>query len=142
MTFLFTARGTYDRNYDEDGIIWPFSVCPYSALLLPMSVEEKGIKEMAEKLYQSLQKNRIDVIMDDRKVSPGVKFKDGDLLGIPLRIVVGKELKNGKVELKLRREKKTELVKVEDVPGRVKAILAAIEAPEDKPWETLRVKLP
>ena len=109
-----------EGNYDQDGIIWPFSVSPYSALLLPMNMEEKNIQETTEKLYRSLQKNGIDVIMDDRKVSPGVKFKDGDLLGIPLRIVVGKSLKDGKIELKLRREKKTELVKVEDIVQRVK----------------------
>ena len=109
-----------EGNYDQDGIIWPFSVSPYSALLLPMNMEEKNIQETTEKLYRSLQKNGIDVIMDDRKVSPGVKFKDGDLLGIPLRIVVGKSLKDGKIELKLRREKKTELVKVEDTVQRIK----------------------
>ena len=109
-----------EGNYDQDGIIWPFSVSPYSALLLPMNMEEKDIQETTEELYHSLQKNGIDVIMDDRKVSPGVKFKDGDLLGIPLRIVVGKSLKDGKIELKLRREKKTELVKVEDTVQRIK----------------------
>ena len=109
-----------EGNYDQDGIIWPFSVSPYSALLLPMNMEEKNIQETTEKLYRSLQKNGIDVIMDDRKVSPGVKFKDGDLLGIPLRILVGKSLKDGKIELKLRREKKTELAKVEDTVQRIK----------------------
>ena len=113
-----------EGNYDDDGIIWPFSVSPYSALLLPMNMEEKDIQQTTEELYHSLQKNGIDVIMDDRKVSPGVKFKDGDLLGIPLRIVVGKSLKDGKIELKLRREKKTELVKVEDILKKVVAELA------------------
>ena len=113
-----------EGNYDREGIIWPFSVSPYSVLLLPMSMEEKDIKETTENLYHSLQKNGIDVIMDDRKVSPGVKFKDGDLLGIPLRIVVGKSLKEGKIELKLRREEKTELVKVEDILKKVVAELA------------------
>jgi len=113
-----------EGNYDQDGIIWPFSVSPYAALLLPMNMEEKDIQETTEELYRSLQKNGIDVIMDDRKVSPGVKFKDGDLLGIPLRIVVGKSLKDGKVELKLRRKKETELVKVEDILKKVVAELA------------------
>ena len=115
-----------EGSYDEEGIIWPVSVSPYSVLLLPMNMGEKDIKETTENLYQSLQKNSVDVIMDDRLISPGVKFKDGDLLGVPLRIVVGKELKNGKVELKLRRERKTKLVKVKDAPGRVKEILAVI----------------
>ena len=113
-----------EGNYDNDGIIWPFSISPYSVLLLPMNMEEKDIQATTKGLYRSLQKNGIDVIMDDRKVSPGVKFKDGDLLGIPLRIVVGKSLKDGKVELKLRREKKTELVKVEDILKKVVAKLA------------------
>lgn len=97
-----------EGNYDEDGLIWPRSVSPYSVLLLPMNMEEKAIKDTTEELYRSLQKNNIDVIMDDRIISPGIKFKDGDLLGIPFRILIGKELKNGKVELKLRREKRTE----------------------------------
>ena len=113
-----------EGNYDDDGIIWPFSVSPYAVLLLPMNMEEKDIQETTEELYCSLQKNGIDVIMDDRKVSPGVKFKDGDLLGIPLRIVVGKSLKDGKVELKLRREKKTEFVKIEDILKKVVAKIA------------------
>ena len=109
-----------EGNYDDDGIIWPLSVSPYSVSLLPMSMEEKEIRAKAEELYSSLQKNEIDVIMDDRKVSPGVKFKDADLLGIPLRIVVGKSLQEGKVELRQRREKKTELVKINDVVERIK----------------------
>ncbi|OIO34083.1 MAG: proline--tRNA ligase [bacterium (Candidatus Ratteibacteria) CG_4_10_14_3_um_filter_41_18] len=111
-----------EGNYDEDGLIWPRSVSPYSVLLLPMNMEEKAIKDTTEELYRSLQKNNIDVIMDDRIISPGIKFKDGDLLGIPFRILIGKELKNGKVELKLRREKRTELVKVEDILQEIKKL--------------------
>ena len=111
-----------EGNYDEDGLIWPRSVSPYSVLLLPMNMEEKAIKDTTEELYRSLQKNNIDVIMDDRIISPGIKFKDGDLLGIPFRILIGKELKNGKVELKLRREKRTELVKVEDILHEIKKL--------------------
>jgi len=87
-----------------------------------MNMEEKAIKDTTEELYRSLQKNNIDVIMDDRIISPGIKFKDGDLLGIPFRILIGKELKNGKVELKLRREKRTELVKVEDILQEIKKL--------------------
>ena len=87
---------------DEKGIVWPASVAPFQVHLLQLGSEE-DVKKNAEKLYQELQKNNIEVLYDDRDISAGEKFADADLVGIPTRIVVsGKTLKAGKLELKDR----------------------------------------
>ena len=98
-----------EGNYDEKGIIWPFSVAPFHILIIPVNVEDSKIMEISEKLYSTLNK-KFEVLFDDRNESPGSKFSDADLVGIPLWIVVGKKIKDGKVEIKIR--KKNEFVEV------------------------------
>ena len=91
-----------EQGHDKWGIIFPLAIAPYSVAILPMAVDGE-VLEAAEKLYADLSAAGIDVLMDDRDLRPGVKFKDADLIGIPLRVVVGaKGLKEGAVELKHR----------------------------------------
>ena len=90
-----------EQNYDEDGIIWPEEVAPFAAVIIPTS---EGTFNYAQRLYQTLKDNAIDVLWDDRDTSAGVKFKDSDLMGIPLKIIVGKTfLREGKIEVKKRK---------------------------------------
>jgi prolyl-tRNA synthetase len=120
-----------EQNNDADGIRWPMSIAPYHVYLIAIGKEENVQKE-AKRIYDELAQRGVEVLWDDRDERPGVKFKDADLLGMPLRITVGaKALANGNVELKPRTEpdpKKAELVPVADVvrvvSERVKAALA------------------
>jgi prolyl-tRNA synthetase len=87
------------------------AIAPYEVNVVPVNVKYTEGMEYAEELYKKLKAAGVDVIIDDRDISPGVKFKDADLIGIPLRVVVGeKNFKDGKVEIRLRREKNFELL--------------------------------
>jgi prolyl-tRNA synthetase len=113
-----------EQNHDANGIIWPFSLAPFQVLLLPINYKDKAIREAADKLYQELQQNGVEVLLDDRDERPGVKFKDADLVGIPLRVTLGaKGLEKGCIELRLRRDSKTEEIPVADSVTKIRAVL-------------------
>ncbi|MBE0477743.1 proline--tRNA ligase [Candidatus Aerophobetes bacterium] len=98
-----------EQNNDEDGIIWPKEVAPFKAVVIPTSEQTF---DFSEKVYQELKGNSIDVLWDDRDTSAGVKFKDSDLMGIPLKVIIGRTfLKEGKIEVKKR--KNGELIKID-----------------------------
>ncbi len=104
-----------EANHDERGIIWPESVAPYQVHLVALNIEDESVREAAEKLYEDLRAARVDVLYDDREESPGVKFNDADLLGMPLRVTVSRRtLEQASVELKRRRETETRLVPLAD----------------------------
>jgi len=113
-----------EQNHDANGIIWPLSIAPFHVLLLPINYKEQKLREAAEQLYQDLQNQHVEVLLDDRDERPGVKFKDADLIGIPLRVTIGvKGLEKGIVELRRRRDGKTdEIVRADAVP-QIKSIL-------------------
>jgi len=112
-----TVAAAIEQNHDAEGMIFPIPIAPFEAVVLPLQLHEPGVSEAAEKIYGELLQNRFDVLIDDRDVRPGVKFKDADLLGIPVRINVGaRNLKNGHVELKLRTEAKSVLIPAGDAP--------------------------
>jgi prolyl-tRNA synthetase len=97
-----------EQNHDENGIIWPLSIAPFQVLLLQINYTDKATGEAADLLYGELRQRGVDVLLDDRDERPGVKFKDGDLIGIPLRITIGaKGLQKGSLELRWRREAKS-----------------------------------
>ncbi len=88
---------------DANGMAMPVSIAPFEVVVTPVKVADAGLKEASEKLYAELQTKGLDVLYDDRDLSPGVKFKDADLIGVPWRITVGKKLAEGKVEITERR---------------------------------------
>jgi prolyl-tRNA synthetase len=108
-----TISAIIEQNHDADGIIWPWPVAPYHVHILCLDVGNGEVMDVAAKLEKTLESNGIETLLDDREgLSPGVKFKDADLLGFPLRAVVGaKGLKDGVVELRDRRTKETKKVK-------------------------------
>ncbi|MBI2981122.1 MAG: proline--tRNA ligase [Deltaproteobacteria bacterium] len=109
-----TAAASIEQNHDDHGIVWPLPIAPYAVEIIPLAKENPEVKELAEKFYNELQKERVDVLLDDRDESPGVKFKDADLIGIPWRIQIGpKGLVKGEVEIKCRRTGEISLVKKE-----------------------------
>ena len=109
-----------ELSNDEGGIIWPKEIAPYQVHLICLGDDEVVIKE-AEKIYESLQKEKIEVLYDDRNESAGVKFKDSDLIGIPLRIVISKRtMENNSVEIKERLGSDTEFTSLDGLVGFVK----------------------
>lgn len=97
-----TLAAVVEQHHDDKGIIWPISVAPYHVIITLVNIGDEAQKALAEKVYQELISAGVEVILDDRKERPGVKFNDADLLGIPIRITVGKKAGDGVVEFKLR----------------------------------------
>ena len=107
-----TLASIIEAHHDDDGIIWPMTVAPFQVALVPVKYDGT-MKEAADKIYEELEKAGIEVLLDDRNERPGVKFKDADLIGFPVRVVIGeKNLPN--VEIKLRKEKESKLVPAEE----------------------------
>lgn len=109
-----TLAAVVEQHHDENGIIWPMSVAPYHVIITLVKPDDEVQAEVVERIYTELQKAGVEVLLDDRKERPGVKFKDADLLGIPVRITVGKFAGEGKVEYKLRRDADKQEMSVED----------------------------
>jgi len=110
-----------EASHDKDGIIWPKSISPYEIAILPLNMGNEKLKELGEELYAEMKKANLDVILDDRPERAGVKFKDADLIGFPIQVIIGeKNLEKSKVEIKTRRNKKSELVDRKDVIEKVK----------------------
>jgi len=108
-----------EQANDENGMILPCSIAPFEVDVLPVNSSHRDSMELAEHIYKELLEKHIDVLIDDRDVRPGIKFKDCDLMGIPLRITIGeKNLKDGLVEIKLRDKKESLKIKKEDIIGR------------------------
>ena len=116
-----TVAAVIEQHHDENGIIWPLALAPYHVVVVPVNVKKEEHLENAEKIYNELQAAGVEVLLDDRNERAGFKFKDSDLLGIPMRITVGKDIVDGKVEFKLRKEADKEIISVNEVLDRVKA---------------------
>jgi len=100
-----------EQRHDEKGIIWPFSIAPYSVALLGLDLDKAETRQAADQLYADLIAAGVEVLYDDRLETAGVKFNDADLIGLPLRAVVSRRsLKNGGIELKLRSQKESRIV--------------------------------
>ncbi|MCX7747847.1 MAG: proline--tRNA ligase [Clostridia bacterium] len=109
-----TMAAVIEQNNDENGIIWPISVAPYHVIVIPVNTTDKTQMEAAEKIYNGLKAAGVEVMLDDRDERPGVKFKDADLIGIPVRITVGKKIGDGIVEYKLRKNKEFKDLKIDE----------------------------
>jgi len=115
-----------EQNYDRDGIIFPVSLTPFQVHLLPVNLKQEAIRREAERLYEALQAARIDTLYDDREEAPGIKFKDADLIGLPLRLTLSaKTLKENSVEVKIRRDGAIQMVKLDQIISWVENWIAA-----------------
>jgi prolyl-tRNA synthetase len=114
-----------EQHHDDKGIVWPVPIAPYHVYLCPLYRDGSRVEETTEKVYADMQVEGIEVIFDDRKESPGVKFNDADLLGIPLRITVSpRTLEKDSVEVKWRTEKEAKLLTLKDLAETIKQMLA------------------
>lgn len=125
-----TLAAVIEQSHDDDGIIWPMTVAPYQVVVIPVNDREPELVAVAEKIYAELQARGIEVVLDDRGERAGVKFKDADLIGYPLRVTVGaKALARGNVEVKFRATGEMEEWPVDEAADKLAAYIAqAIEA--------------
>ena len=120
-----------ERSHDENGIIWPLSLAPYQVIIIPVNVNDTNSMGMANSIYDDLTNNEgTDVLLDDRDQRPGVKFKDADLIGIPIKIIIGKKFTETKeLEIKLRKSGETYLTPPEGIRSRLKCLFEMLSRP-------------
>ena len=114
-----TMASIIEQHHDENGIIWPLAVAPYHVSVIPVNVKDEEQVRVANELYDELISMGVEALLDDRNERAGVKFKDSELMGIPMRVTVGKKIGDGEVEFKLR-DGEMEIVKISDVCNIVK----------------------
>jgi prolyl-tRNA synthetase len=122
-----TAAAAIEQHHDADGIIWPLPIAPLHVVVLPVNVSDSRSWQVAQTLHDTLEASGVEVLLDDRDERPGVKFKDADLIGLPLRVTIGRTLAEGQVELTARRTRRATTLRVEDVVPRLREIIAAGE---------------
>lgn len=122
-----TPQAAVERYHDEKGIIWPKNIAPYLVEIIPLNYDKEEHKKAADQIYAQLTDNNIDCLLDDRSERAGVKFNDADLIGLPVRIIIGdKSLKQGKIEVKLRRGGEAILVDLDNITDEIKRLLEGI----------------
>lgn len=115
-----------EQHHDADGIIWPMSIAPFQVVITPVNLSDSQQAQAATRLYEELSKAGVEVLLDDRDERPGVKFKDADLIGIPLRVTIGpKKLAQGHVEILIRRSRQTIEVTLDAVVHKVRELIHA-----------------
>ena len=109
------AQAAIEQNHDNEGICWPIQIAPFNVVLIPTNFKDPIQKKLSEKIYSEFQKNNIDVLIDDRDERAGVKFKDADLIGIPFRIIIGRDAINNQVEFASRSKKSKIKVSINNI---------------------------
>jgi prolyl-tRNA synthetase len=116
-----TMAAAVEQNHDEDGIIWPVSIAPFHVVVIPVNHKDEQQMSLAEEIYQELRAGGVEVVLDDRAERAGVKFKDADLVGYPMRITVGNQaVQTGKLELRYRATREMQLVSREQIAGHIR----------------------
>ncbi|MEG1311036.1 MAG: proline--tRNA ligase [Peptostreptococcaceae bacterium] len=116
-----TAAAVIEQHHDEHGIVWPLAIAPYQVVVVPVNMKKDEQIQAAEKIYNELKDMGVEVLLDDRDERVGVKFKDNELIGIPIRITVGKDITDGKVEFKLREASEKEVISLDEIKSKVEA---------------------
>ena len=116
-----TMSAVIEQNYDEDGIIWPIVLSPYQVIVSIVNTKNEEQLQLGEKIYEHLKSMGLDVLLDDRKERAGVKFKDMDLIGIPIRVTIGKKAGENIVEYSLRKDREKVEIKVDEIMDRIKS---------------------
>jgi prolyl-tRNA synthetase len=121
-----TIAAIVEQNHDDNGIVWPTSVAPFDLHLVTINVKDENQKQLGEELYQLLSRDRYDVLYDDRPERAGVKFKDSDLIGLPVRVAVGKKASEGIIEVKIRKTGEMFEVHVSELVEKVRIVLSEL----------------
>lgn len=124
-----TVAASIEQNHDDDGIIWPVAIAPYEAVIIPANNKSEEVMAAARKLYEDMEDGRDEVVLDDRNERAGIKFKDADLIGYPVRVTIGKKWQqSGCVEIKIRRSGEVVEVPLEKAKDKVLEILKTLHA--------------
>lgn len=124
-----TVAASIEQNHDDDGIIWPVAIAPYEAVIVPANNKSEEVMAAAKKLYEDMEDGRDEVVLDDRNERAGIKFKDADLIGYPVRVTIGKKWQqSGCVEIKIRRSGEVVEVPLEEAKYKVLEILKTLHA--------------
>lgn len=124
-----TVAASIEQNHDDDGIIWPVAIAPYEAVIIPANNKSEEVMAAARKLYEDMEDSRDEVVLDDRNERAGIKFKDADLIGYPVRVTIGKKWQqSGCVEIKIRRSGEVVEVPLEEAKDKVLEILKTLHA--------------
>lgn len=124
-----TVAASIEQNHDDDGIIWPVAIAPYEAVIIPANNKSEEVMAAARKLYEDMEDSRDEVVLDDRNERAGIKFKDADLIGYPVRVTIGKKWQqSGCVEIKIRRSGEVVEVPLEGAKDKVLEILKTLHA--------------
>ena len=119
---------TIEKSHDSDGIIWPLPLAPYEVLVSPINIKDDTVMNTATKMHDELCEAGIEVLLDDRDQRAGFKFKDADLIGIPIRVTIGNRFKeNGEVEIKIRSENKTHSSRPENITTEIRNIINSLK---------------
>jgi prolyl-tRNA synthetase len=118
------AQSAVEQSHDQDGIVWPVAIAPYTAIICVPNISDQQQMEVAEQLYTDLNAAGIETLLDDRNERAGVKFKDADLIGIPFRIVTGRSLKEGKVELVQRHDHQSQDIAIAEAVTTLKRLMS------------------
>lgn len=117
-----TMAAAIEQNHDAEGIVWPVPIAPFEVIILPVQMHDPAVVEAAEKLHDALEATGVEALLDDRDDRPGIKFKDADLIGIPLRLAVSrKTLAQGQVEFKDRRSPEVQMFNLAEAPEIIRA---------------------
>jgi prolyl-tRNA synthetase len=119
------AQAAVEQSYDQDGIIWPVAIAPYHVIVIVPNISDQEKMAVGERLYEDFKQAGVEVLLDDRKERAGVKFKDSELVGIPYRVVTGRSLSEGKVEVVKRATKESQDLPVESVVATIKQWIEA-----------------
>ena len=124
-----TVAASIEENHDDDGIIWPVAIAPYEVVIVPANNKSEEVMAAARKLYEDMEDGRDEVVLDDRNERAGIKFKDADLIGYPVRVTIGKKWQqSGCVEIKIRRSGEVVEVPLEEAKDKVLEILKTLHA--------------
>lgn len=124
-----TVAASIEQNHDADGIIWPVAIAPYEVVIVPANNKSEEVMAAAKKLYDSMEDSQDEVVLDDRNERAGIKFKDADLIGYPVRVTIGKKWQqSGSVEIKIRRSGEVVEVPLEEAKDKVLEILQTLHA--------------
>ncbi|MGI4788375.1 MAG: proline--tRNA ligase, partial [Janthinobacterium lividum] len=124
-----TMAAAIEQHHDASGMLWPISIAPFEVVVILVDAKYDAQREAAESLYASLQASGIDVLLDDRDDRPGSKFKDAELIGIPVKVVIGKSLSEGTVEITLRRDSASkQAIPVGDAAAHVLSLIAQLKS--------------
>ena len=119
-----TVAASIEQNHDDNGIIWPMPIAPFQAIILSLNIKNADVVKISENIYQTLRGSGIEVLLDERDERPGIKFKDADLIGMPIHIIIGeKNMKDNKVEIKVRKDGRRIIIPLIDIKDTVAGLI-------------------